>query len=242
MPAKTTPTISVDGSVQQNLLRRVGDVIVAAHHVRDAHVDVVGNDGQLVRGRAVGADDDEVFDAHVRHGDGSVHEILERRLALGHAHAHDVRRARRFARGDLAGRQRRTRAIVHPRAAGGFRGRTLRLQLLRRAVAVVRVAGRDQSLREIAMAIEPLRLEVRSVRSANARALVPVEPEPPQAREDARHHVGRGTLRVGVLDAEDERSAVTSSVEPVEERGARAADVEIAGRARSEAGADRHDV
>ena len=35
-------------AIEQDLLRRVRDVIVAAHHERDAHVDVVGDDGEIV--------------------------------------------------------------------------------------------------------------------------------------------------------------------------------------------------
>ena len=57
------------GAIKQNLLRRVGDVIGAANHVRDAHVDVVDDDAELVHGhgrnllRTFGrAEKNEVFD------------------------------------------------------------------------------------------------------------------------------------------------------------------------------------
>ena len=48
--------------VQQHVLRRVRDVIVAADHVRDRHVDVVGDDRQVIGRLAVGAQDHEIFD------------------------------------------------------------------------------------------------------------------------------------------------------------------------------------
>ena len=60
-----------------------------------------------------------------------------------------------------------------------------------------------------------------------------------QPIEDAADHVPRGPFGVGVLDAEDEGAAVAPREEPVEERGARAADVEVAGGRGCEADAGR---
>ena len=48
------------------------------------------------------------------------------------------------------------------------------------------------------------------------------------------------TCPVGVLDAKHEAPAMAPGEEPAEERGARAADVQVSGRARSEAGAYLH--
>ena len=75
------------------------------------------------------------------------------------------------------------------------------------------------------------------MRSADVRALVPVEAEPAQPVEDAGDHVGRRALDVGVFDAQDERAAVAPRVEPVEERRAGAADVQVTGRRGREADA-----
>ena len=85
-----------------------------------------------------------------------------------------------------------------------------------------------------------LGLAVRTVRPADVRPLVPVEPEPLERVEDVADVLLGGAVAVGVLDAEDERSAVMAREEPVEERGAGAADVEIAGGRRSEADAGSH--
>ena len=98
------------------------------------------------------------------------------------------------------------------------------------AVTRVRVSGLDQATRGEAIPIEPLRLKVRRVRPSDVRPFVPAQPEPAQAVEDAGDHVGRGSLDVGVFDAEQERAVVAARIEPVEERRARAADVQIAGR------------
>jgi hypothetical protein len=58
---------------------------------------------------------------------------------------------------------------------------------------------------------------------------VPIEPEPFQAIENGRdRRLGR-SLAVGVLDAQQHLAAVLPGVEPVEQRGAAAPDVEKAG-------------
>ena len=79
------------------------------------------------------------------------------------------------------------------------------------------------------VSVEPLRLEVRRVRPADVRAFVPVESQPAQAVEDARDHLVRRALDVGVLDPQDEHAAMAPRVQPVEERRAGAADVQVAG-------------
>ena len=63
------------------------------------------------------------------------------------------------------------------------------------------------------------------------RALVPVKPKPLHAVEDDLDGLIGGTGLVRVLDPEDELSAVVAGEEPVEERGAYAANVQSAGRA-----------
>jgi hypothetical protein len=88
--------------------------------------------------------------------------------------------------------------------------------------------------------IETLGLEVGRMRPAGDRPFIPREPEPAQAIEDPGDHVGRRSLGVGVFNPQDERAAMSSRVEPVEQRRARAAHVQVAGRRRSKANAWRH--
>ena len=66
-------------------------------------------------------------------------------------------------------------------------------------------------------------------------ALVPLEPEPPQILDDPPLRRQRGALGIGVLDAKHELAAGATGEQPVEERGARVADVKLTGRARGEA-------
>ena len=79
--------------IEQDLLRRVRDVIVAADDMRDPHVDVVDDDREVVGGLGVGAQDDEVFDHRVREFDRAVHQVGEAGLALRHLEADRARRS-----------------------------------------------------------------------------------------------------------------------------------------------------
>ena len=120
--------------------------------------------------------------------------------------------------------------VVLPVAVAALGRLALRSDLLRRPVVVVRVSSVHQLLGELAIPRQAFRLEVGTEVASHAGALVPVEPEPSHAVEDAVDHLGGRALDVGVLDAEDERAAVVPGEEPVEEGGAGAADVEVAGR------------
>src|SRR6185312_9647529 len=84
-----------------------------------------------------------------------------------------------------------------------------------------------------------LALPVGAARSADLRALVPVQPQPSQAVVDDVEEGLAVARLVGVLDPQDEGAAGVPRVEPVEERGAGAADVEESGRTGGEADADR---
>ena len=144
-------------------------------------------------------------------------------------------------RGELRlplGRLHPARAFVAPHLAARLRLLARLLVLLRRREVVVGVAARDQRVRRVAMAIEPLRLEVGGVGSADFRSFVPVEPEPSQALENAGDHLVGRALGIGVLDAQDEHAAVAAHEQPVEQRRAGTAHMEIAGGGGSEAEAD----
>src|SRR5919199_1903240 len=67
------------------------------------------------------------------------------------------------------------------------------------------------------------------------RPLVPLELQPAQGVEDLLDVLGRRALAVGIFDAQHERAAGPARQQPVVERGPRAADVQRAGRGRSEA-------
>ena len=78
--------------------------------------------------------------------------------------------------------------------------------------------------------------------AADFGPLVPVDAEPAKAIEDRLQGVGAIAQGVGVVDAEDELAAESAREEPVEERGAHAADVEIPRGARGETCANAHEA
>ncbi|CDD85267.1 putative uncharacterized protein [Collinsella sp. CAG:289] len=81
--------------VDHNLARRVGKVVVAADDVGDAHHGIVDNGREVVRGGAVGAEDDEVVElAGVKRNltvDGIVNHYVA--AILGDLDAQDIRLA-----------------------------------------------------------------------------------------------------------------------------------------------------
>ena len=122
------------------------------------------------------------------------------------------------------------------------------LQALGRAEAAVGVPARQQSRGVLPVEVGPLALPVGTERAADVRPLVPIEAEPAQDIDDPLLGSFDIAVAVGVLDAEQE-GAVPSLApglpvrqQPVEERGAGAADVQQPGRARREPDADGRGV
>src|SRR4051812_20199052 len=92
------------------------------------------------------------------------------------------------------------------------------------------------------MPVETLGLEVRTELAADRRSLVPIEPQPAQAVEDPFDHLLRRAFEIGVFDAENKDPTRSPGEQPVEQRGAGAADVEKAGGRRGKANSGSHPV
>ena len=221
--------------VEQNLPRRVRDVILAADHMRDLHQRIVHDHGEVVRRRAVGANDHRIADHLGLKTDLAADGVGEDDLAsLGHAKADRRPLARRNARAGLLAWYGAARAGIERRPPGLDRLPPLRLELRSRAEAVVRRVGVQQLFRVRLVEVQPLGLAVRTERAAEIGPLIPVETEPAQIAEDRRLRLAGRALGIGVLDAQNERAALPAREEPVEERRARVAHVQLAGRAGSE--------
>src|SRR5262249_23718559 len=80
-------------------------------------------------------------------------------------------------------------------------------------------------------------LPIRPVRTSRIWPLFPVEAEPPQVALDAGLRLRSGSLDVGVFDTQNERAPRAAREQPVEERRASVADVEMSRGTRSEANA-----
>ena len=74
------------------------------------------------------------------------------------------------------------------------------------------------------------------------RRLVGGQAEPGEAFEDLVHRRLGGAFLVGVLDAQQVGAAMVAGEEVIEQRGARPADMQVAGGGGSETGADGHDT
>ena len=202
---------------QEEVLRRVGQVVLPPDDVGHGHVHVVDHVGQDEHGGAVGLEDHEVLDLGVLEHGLAPHEICHHRRALfGDAEAQGPTRTR--AQTAVA-----TVPVVawrRPAPGPGF-------DLLPGAVAPVGVTPRDQPLRPRPVQLPPLGLQVGT--------LVPVEAEPRHGRGDGGEPLGAAPLLVRVLYPEDEGALGLAGVEPVEQRGASRTHVEQARGGRREA-------
>ena len=120
-----------EGFEQHHVLRRVGDVVVASHHVCNAHLHIVRDDRQVVGGMPIRAEDDEVFDVRAVERNRAVHEIVEARVAFGNTKPDRARGPRGLVLGYLLRCERQAAAIVEPPAACGFCPLPLFLQSFR---------------------------------------------------------------------------------------------------------------
>src|SRR3954452_12985681 len=75
--------------------------------------------------------------------------------------------------------------------------------------------------------MQTLRLTIRPVRPVDVGPLVPVETEPTQIAQDRGLRLAPRSFGIGVFDPQDERAALAAREQPVEERRARIADVEL---------------
>src|SRR4029079_8856614 len=154
---------------------------------------------------------------------------------LGHAEADDAALAAVEPAPRLLGQDAAARPAILRRTAGGEIGLAVRLELLRRAEAVVGVPPGQQLVGVRRIKMKPLRLPVRAPGTADVRALVPLQAEPAQIVEDALLRRLRRSLGVGVLDAQDVGPLVAAREQPVEQRHAPGADAKRSCRTRREA-------
>src|SRR5690606_2762473 len=215
-------------AVDVDLARGVVDVVVAAHHVGDAHVQVVHHHGEVVGGIAVGPEDHQVVELGVGDLDAALDLVVP-----GH---HAVERV--LQADDAVGIVAPGRAAVAVGAvvarllAGGHGGLAHGVQLLARFVGIVGMAGGHQLFGHLAIALHAGGLV--------DGAFVVVQAQPVHRLEDGVDRGLGAALAVGVLDAQDELPAAAARLQPAVQRGAGTTDVQVAGGAGGEAGAAGH--
>jgi hypothetical protein len=211
---------STGGFEDQDMLKGVGEVVLAADDVADANVDVVGAGGEMVGGHAIAAEEGEIFDVGGGFGLRAVDSVGEMNLVAGFAR-HTEAEGKRIASGGAtiafgAGKIGHA-GIEEPSALGaGF-------------FAVAGVGGGEVAVGEtffkdrpgdFAMEVEALGLLV---------FLVPTEVEPAQAVEYGGDGGVGVALDVGIVETEDHGAIVMAGIEPVKDKGAGATDVEKSG-------------
>ena len=83
-----------------------------------------------------------------------------------------------------------------------------------------------------------LTLQIRSEIAADVRTFVPVQAEPFKPPVNGGHRFLGVPLDIGVFDAQNEFAAVMARKQPVEQCGARTADVQISSRRGGKPNAD----
>ena len=120
-----------EGAVDQHLAMRVRQVLLGADDVRDLHLMIVDDDGEVVRRQPVGADQDEVAERLLPPRHLAADHVVDRHVAVvRHVEAQRERRPHRQLRRDLLRRQAEARAVVVRRPLLRLRAPTLQLQLL----------------------------------------------------------------------------------------------------------------
>ncbi len=222
--------------VELDQLGRRRQPLFAAQDVGDAHQVVVDHVGEEVGGQAVGLHQHLHVHAIPRNLDIAAEHVRHHADALGrHLHAGDVGLAGGEAALHLILRQVHAVAVV----ARGFLARHLlganRIEALGRAEAGEGMALLDQFVRILLVDMPALALPVRAMRAADVRALVPFDAEPAQGVVDLLLGLPRRTQLVGVLDAQDELTAVLTREAQVEQRDVCGTDVRVARRRRGDA-------
>src|SRR5690606_11330320 len=94
----------------------------------------------------------------------------------------------------------------------------------------------NQLIRVLLINFTPFALTIRTVRAAHIRAFVPFDTEPAQRIIDLLFRLPRRAQLVGVLNAQDELTAMLAGETQVEQRDISGADVRMASRRRRDRG------
>ena len=230
-----------EGFVKQVVLGRGAQVLGAAHDMGDAHQMVVDHVGEVVGGQAVLLDEHVV----VQRVAGGFHMAVERIVKAGGAGQGNVlpndeglaglHAAQRFFLGNV-----QAVLVILPLLALGRRSVPAFLQFLLGAEAGIGRALFHQLQRVGHVQIPPLGLDIGAVIAAHVRAFVVVQPGQTHALVNHIHRARDFPFLVGVLNAQDELAAVLAGEQIGVQGGAQAAQMQVAGRAGSETGANGH--
>jgi hypothetical protein len=196
-------------------------VIIAPDHVGDLHRDVVRHHGEVVDRAPVAPEDDEVVEIVPLEADPLVHRVVPSDFLIRHPEPDTELKSLRQALIDFLLAQPAAAPVITERHAGLVGPGPLGVQLFLGAEAPIRLVPRQHRL-----GIGPVAVAVTALEEG---PLVVGNPQPGEAVEN---HLGvrlGAPLLVGVLDPQDEGPAGVLGEQPVEQRRAGAADMEVAG-------------
>ncbi len=222
-----------EGLVDHDLTRGVRQVVIAADDMGDFHHGVVDDGREVVRGRAIGAEDDKVVELLGVEGDLAVDGVVDDDVAavLGHLNTQDVGLAGLDAAAGLLGiKVAATALIALEGVLALLRGLAIGVELLLGAEAGIGLALVPKLLGGLLVQVQALGLGVGAKIAAHLGTLVPVQAQPTHGAQDNLRVLVGGAGGVGVVDAQDERAAVCAGESPVIDSGAGAADVQLARR------------
>ena len=210
-------------AVKVNLLRRVADVVFAADDQRHFRRRIIDHHAEIVGRRAVRAADNPVVELAVIDRHHAAHLVVPahasfQRILEAHRRCHARHRFAAVA----------VFAVVTLWQAEALLLLAHRLQLLRRAPAVVRLPARNHLLDNRVVVGEPLALIDDFA--------VMMQAEPVQAVENHPGGCLGRALQIRILNAQAEHALMLARMQPTIQRGAHAADMQIAGRAGGKTG------
>ena len=229
------------GPKNRHLHAGVGDMVVAANDMRDAHVDVIDHGRQRIEVGPVLTHQDGVRERskidrflaanQVVPVDFGAFRLLRVVLEIGKQKAPVRPAAVGLIFRDLRGRQRQRFAAIDRRQTAGASHLSAQVEFFRRFVAGIKKARRLQFLDGRIIDLEAFRLVFGRVLE-NA--------QPVEIVKDRIRIFLSGTGYVGIVKTLDEAPLVLLREKPVEKCGARIADMDAAGGRRSETDGDVH--
>ena len=223
-PAKSLVNLALPGGI--------GEMVVAADHMRNGHVMVVHNHGQHIGWRAIGAQQHEIVEILVGPCDLALHLIADAGFTL-------LRRAQAKHRLDSGGR---VAGLAIPPAAIVARRTALGTGFFAHVVEFL-LAG----IAGIGAALRHKPFDSFAVPSGAGKLIddvaVMIEAQPGQSVENGRNCALCRALAVGILDSQKHPATKALGIQPVEQGRARPANMQIAGRGWRKARDDgcRHD-
>ena len=223
--ARRVPT---EQAIDRQLARGVGEVVVAAQDLRDAHVVIVDDDGQHVGRRAVAPQEDEVVQLLVPDRDVALNGVRDDGGAvLRHAQAYGEGRIRRLGRVAIAPEPVVTRRPGLRPAPSRAWSRAL--------------PASHSSDRRFRRARSSCATSAWRARRSDWKTTSPSQSSSSQRRPSRMASIAPCVERARSVSSIRRQEAATGRArqQPVEERGPRAPDMEISGGRRGES---RYDV